>query len=64
MTSAQLTAELTAQYGHVLTSTVISAAVHAAFRTTRASARAVSVARQDVAGLAAAVLRAPAGHAA
>lgn len=58
MNAAQLVAELTAQYGHVLTATVISAAVYGTFRTTR-SAKAVHVARQDVAGLAAAVLRSP-----
>jgi hypothetical protein len=59
MDATQLAAELTAQYGHVLSASVISAAVFAAFRTTRVAAKACSVARQDVAGLAAAVLRSP-----
>jgi hypothetical protein len=59
MDAAQLAAELTAQYGHLLSASVISAAVCAAFRTTRVAARASSVARQDVAALAAAVLRSP-----
>jgi hypothetical protein len=57
--AAQVITELTAQYGHVLSASVISAAVCAAFRATGVPARAVRVARQDVAGLAEAVLRAP-----
>lgn len=63
MDAAELAAALTAQYGHVLTATVISTAVFAAFRTTRVSVRAARVAREDVAGLAAAVLRSPASRA-
>lgn len=59
MNATQLAAELTAQYGNVLTASVISVAVYTAFRTSRASARAIATARQDVAALAEAVLRAP-----
>lgn len=60
MNATQLAAELTAQYGHLLTASAISAAVCTAFRTSRASARAAATARQDVAALAEAVLRSPA----
>lgn len=63
MDAAELATALTAQYGHVLSATVISSAVYAAFRSTRVSVRAVHVARQDVAGLAHAVLRSPANRA-